>query len=90
MMDLRADPMRIAMLAKGMIEPTNVYVRALREGKPASVDICELDKMSLTTWLLSRGGDNPWAVNTVGILLGHGHLIEGVGPHVVVKPQDGE
>jgi len=54
---------------------TGVYVRAkLPDAKWESVDINLLDKISLLSWLKSRGGDNPWAEDCVGILLGHGHL----------------
>lgn len=54
---------------------TGIYVRAqLPDGKWDAVDIIHLDKPSLLEWLRSRGGDNPWAEDVVGILLGHGHL----------------
>lgn len=54
---------------------TGIYVRAKHEsGKWESVDIVLLKKDSLLTWLRSRGGDNPYAEDCVGILLGHGHL----------------
>jgi hypothetical protein len=53
---------------------TGIYVRAKDGERWVSVDICRLDKPSLLAWLRSRGGDNPWAENTVGILLGHGPL----------------
>ena len=54
---------------------TGIYVRAMREsGKWESVDIPCLTKESLWEWLKSRGGDNPYAEDVVGILLGHGHL----------------
>jgi len=56
---------------------TGIYVRALSpEGKWMSVDIALLDKESLLSWLRSRGGNNPWAENVVGILLGHGNLVQ--------------
>jgi len=56
---------------------TGIYVRAKREsGKWESVDILCLTKDSLLDWLRSRGGDNPWAEDVVGILLGYGHLHE--------------
>ncbi len=51
---------------------TGIYVRAQDiNGKWGSFDICELTRASLLEWLKSRGGDNPWAENTVLILLGH-------------------
>lgn len=50
---------------------TGVYVRARSEGKMGSHDIAHLDANSLLAWLRSRGGENAWAENTVGILLGH-------------------
>jgi len=54
---------------------TGVYVRALNtSGEWINADIAQLDAESLLTWLRSRGGDNPWAEDVVGILLGHGHL----------------
>ncbi len=54
---------------------TGIYVRAQDiNGKWVSADICQLTKVSLLEWLRSRGGDNPWAEDTVGILLGYGHL----------------
>jgi len=57
---------------------TGIYVRAqLTDESWESVDIAELDSTSLLLWLRSRGGANPFAENVVGILLGHGHLVEG-------------
>ena len=55
---------------------TGVFVRAKRTETDRwdSVDIVELDSDSLLTFLRSRNGDNPWAEDVVGILLGHGHL----------------
>lgn len=55
---------------------TGIYVRAQCDGKWDSFDIAELDKASLLEFLKSRGGDNAWAEDTVGILLNHGHLHE--------------
>jgi hypothetical protein len=58
---------------------TGIFVRAKGEdGRWRSVDIAWLTKQSLLSFLKSRGGDNPWAENTVGILLGHGMLHEPV------------
>lgn len=56
---------------------TGIYVRAKHEsGKWESVDILCLTKESLLDWLRSRGGNNSWAEDVVGILLGYGHLHE--------------
>lgn len=55
---------------------TGIYVRAkFPEGGYGSVDIRDLDAPSLLAWLRSGGGNNPLAENTIGILLGHGHLV---------------
>jgi hypothetical protein len=57
---------------------TGVFVRAKNsDGRWDSVDIAYLDKSSLLSWLRSRGGNNPWAENVVGILLGHASLTTG-------------
>lgn len=54
---------------------TGIFVRAQHTtGKWESVDIVLLSKDSLLAWLKSRGGDNPYAEDVVGILFGHGHL----------------
>ena len=54
---------------------TGIYCRAKSvDGKWGSFDIAELTRESLLIFLRSRGGDNPWAEDCVGILLGHGHL----------------
>jgi hypothetical protein len=69
-MELTADPER-----GHLHESTGIYVRAKSDdGKWMNADIAELDKPSLLHWLKSRGGDNPWAEDVVGILLGHGHF----------------
>lgn len=67
---LTTDPARVSYVDQG----TGIYVRALSLGQWSSVDIAALDARSLLQWLRSRGGDNPYAENTVGILLGHGPL----------------
>lgn len=68
-MELKVDPKRIHEGGTGL------YVRAsLPNGGIDSVDIAALDKASPLEWLRSRGGDNPWAEDVVGILLDHGHL----------------
>jgi hypothetical protein len=51
-------------------EGTCIYVRAKGNHGWDSVDISLLTKESLLDWLRSRGGNNPYAENTVGILLG--------------------
>lgn len=62
-------------LERTSIEETGIFVRAQdNNGKWHSADIAHLDKDSLLVWLRSRGGDNALAENTVGLLLGHGHL----------------
>ena len=56
---------------------TGIYVRAKRaDGAYGSVDIGELDKASLLTWMRSRGGENTWAEDCVGLLLTHGPLTD--------------
>jgi len=67
-MDLHADPNR------EHLPETGIYVRAKRDLRWDSVDISHLGKDSLLIWLRSRGGRNPLAEDTVGILLDHGHL----------------
>ncbi len=60
-----------------MKEPeTGIYVRALLPNTAMwkAIDIAHLTADSLLRWLRQSGGDNPIAENTVGILLGHGHL----------------
>ena len=63
---LKADPARM-----DMDDSTGIFVRALVDGIPQSVDIACLDKESLHDWLRSRGGNNPWAESVVFKLLGH-------------------
>lgn len=59
---------------------TGIYVRAQdSHGKWINADIAQLDPESLLIWLRSRDGNNPWAEDVVGILLGHGHLHKKVG-----------
>lgn len=71
------DPSRLRDI--GDIAGTGIYVRAYDEQhrKWMSVDISTLTFESLRRWLRSRGGQNPWAENTVGIILGYGPLWEG-------------
>lgn len=74
-MNLQTDPKRNG--------DTGIYVRAQDiNGKWDSFDISQLTKASLLEFLRSRGGDNPWAEDVVGILLGHGHL------HKIQAPDD--
>ena len=53
---------------------TGIFIRAKDGENFGTFDISELTKESLLLWLKSRGGDNNIAEDTVGILLGHGHL----------------
>lgn len=53
---------------------TGIFVRAKNGTHYDSFDICELTKDSLLEWLRSRGGNNPYAEDVVGIILGYGHL----------------
>ena len=70
-MELLIDP----HLHKRVIQGTGIFVRAQSHtGYWHSVDISELAPESLLEWLRSRGGDNQWAEDVVGIILGHGHL----------------
>jgi hypothetical protein len=62
----RADPERMDLDGS-----TGIYVRAIVDGMPRSVDIACLDTESLLGWLRSRGGSNPWAEHVVLMLLGH-------------------
>ena len=73
-MDLILDPERVKN--KKMWGDTGIYVRVydVEDKKWTSADIVLLHRDSLLRWLKSRGGDNPWAEDVVGILLGHGHL----------------
>lgn len=72
-MDLNVDPERLDPQWR-----TGIWLRAkLPDGTWDNVDLFQLDKPSLLMWLRQAGGNNPIAENTVGILLGHGHLHEG-------------
>lgn len=56
---------------------TGIFVRANdRTGHFINIDIAQLDRASLLRWLRSRGGDNPWAENVIGQMLGYGPLHE--------------
>lgn len=72
--ELTPDPDRIANPNYHGL--TGIFVRAKHAGKWGNFDIAELDRASLLSWLRSRGGDNRWAEETVGIILGYGHLHE--------------
>jgi hypothetical protein len=75
MMELICDTNRWDKYDHEACPETGIFVRAKNpDGKWRSVDIALLDKVSLLVWLKSRGGDNPWAEDVVGILLNHGHL----------------
>jgi hypothetical protein len=71
-MNYKVTAERVALMGDG---ETGIQIRAQGpDGKWGTFDIGHLDKPSLLAWLRSRGGDNKWAENVVGILLGHGHL----------------
>jgi len=70
-MSLTVDEGRLAELGD---KSTGIFVRATRNGSYGTYDIAALDAPSLLEWLRCRGGENKWAENVVGILLGHGHL----------------
>ena len=53
---------------------TGIFVRALVDGKYESADISTLTKQSLFDFLRSRGGENIWAEDVVGIILGYGNF----------------
>lgn len=54
---------------------TGILVRAIGpDSKWDSYDIAILTKESLFEFLRSRGGENTWAENVVGILLGYGNF----------------
>lgn len=64
--DLIVDPGRISHQAA-----TDIFVRAKRGDQWGNWDIACLDAPSLLRWLRSRGGENHWAENVIGIVLGH-------------------
>ena len=70
-MTLKFDPNR----TEEKFECTGIYVRAINiNGNWDNADIGQLDKKSLLEFLRSRGGQNEWAEDVVGILLGHGNF----------------
>jgi len=52
-------------------DATGIYVRVADGVGFFNADIAQLDGPSLLEWLRSRGGNNPWAENTVAHMLGH-------------------
>lgn len=57
---------------------TGIYVRATNsKAEVVNADLAQLDQESLLRWLRSRGGENRWAEQTVGILLGYPNLLDG-------------
>ena len=72
-MELIVDPIRSEQ-NEAYDGKTGILVRAKYYDNWIAADIADLDKASLLVWLKSRGGNNPWAEDTVGILLGHGGL----------------
>ncbi len=71
---MKVDPARLSSLVSESGTGTGIWVRALHDDRWDSYDIAALDKKSLLAWLKSRGGDNPFAEDLVGQLLGHGPL----------------
>jgi len=58
-------------------ERTGIYIRAqMPDGSWVSCDFVALDAKSMLRFLRSRGGNNPWAENIVGNLLGYGNITE--------------
>jgi len=51
---------------------TGIFIRVKVNGKWDSVDIADerIPTNDILTWLRSRGGCNPWAENTLLIILG--------------------
>ena len=73
-MELTVDPIRLADSQSGdpyVPAHTGIFVRAKHEGKWDGHDIAVLDRASLLEFLRKDGGDNIWAENVVGALLGH-------------------
>lgn len=84
-MGLQIDQVRYNHFGPDDRRVTGIFVRARHPeqtthdmaGRWDTIDIYFLTRDSLLEWLRSRGGDNEWAENVVGTLLGHGHLHEG-------------
>lgn len=73
MIDYTVDEKRYSEMIKNGIN-TGLFIRAKMDGKWDSYDVFCLTKESLLDWLRSRGQENTWAENVVGILLGHGNI----------------
>lgn len=72
-MNLKIDSDRVKM----QMPKLGINVRAQNDsGSWETADITVLTAESLLEWLKSKGGDNPFAENLVGIIFGHGHLHE--------------
>lgn len=54
-----------------MINHTGIYTRCQINGKFKNVDIAQLSKENLMSFLRCRGGENEYAENAVLCLLGH-------------------
>lgn len=67
--NLEVDPRRHEV--SDYLRNSGILVRAKLNGEWGNYDIAELTRQSLFAWLRSRGGSNPWAENTVAIILGH-------------------
>ncbi len=72
--ELRVDPDRQKTYE---FQTTGIAVQAKdKDGNVNFFDIVHLDKESLLACLKSHGGDNRYAEDIIGILLGHGKLHE--------------
>lgn len=75
---MKVKPNRVRKTKEGWVDygdTTGIPIRAQDpDGVWGTFDIASLDKESLLTWLKGDGGDNELAEDTVGVLLGHGHL----------------
>lgn len=67
-MNLQADTARAGL---ALVQPSEILVRATKDGVRQNVDLVELDLRSLIAWLRSGGGHNPLAEAVVAGLLGH-------------------
>jgi len=64
--DLRVDPERLNRDGQ-----TGIFVRAEHGGQWGNHDIATLDRLSFFAFLRIRGGENPWAENTLAQMLGY-------------------
>lgn len=71
-MEYTVDPERYANISYRC--GTGIYIYAKTEDGYDAVDLAVLDKQSLLSWLKQNNESNKIAEDTVGILLGHGHL----------------